>query len=121
MTKTLSAQLCEICGLEYIKPKVVIDNSKCPNVDIKDFYLDFEKPENFVKLLELPITGISLGKYIISYCLPLGSNFTRGEILHSLINHIKNFVSINKDQPYLKMNVDNIKQSIRDYDGWVWG
>lgn len=114
MTKTLSEQLCEIVGLEYEKR---IGQGQC-KIIVK---LDFEKPENFVKLLELPITGISLGKYIISYCLPLGSNFTRGEILHSLINHIKNFVSINKDQPYLKMNVDNIKQSIRDYDSWVWG
>ncbi len=46
MTKTLSEELCEICG---IKPKIIQDN--------EDYHIealpDFTKPENFVKLLEI--------------------------------------------------------------------
>ena len=67
----LSQQLCEICGLKYCKEKVVINNGQCPNVDIKPFYLNFEKLENFVRLFSLITTRkdftYSTGLYYMSY------------------------------------------------------
>ena len=62
-TKDLSRELCEICG---IKP--IIRCATCPYFDIDasgcmyplteecyEQYPDFERPKNFVKLLELKI------------------------------------------------------------------
>lgn len=67
----LSKELCEICGLKYCKEKVVINEGQCPNVDIKPFYLNFEQPESYKRLLEIFINNghfITLSKdcYAIS-------------------------------------------------------
>lgn len=57
MTKDLSRQLCELCGIEY--EKTITDDPEA-FVPYK-LTLDFTKPENFVRLfnLTLPIRGIS--------------------------------------------------------------
>lgn len=50
----LSKELCEICGIE---PKIIEDyNSNEYNI-----YPNFEQPENFVKLMELKVKGLSGG------------------------------------------------------------
>lgn len=48
MTKNLSQQLCELCGIEYEKPV-------CNDEEFCDYRakLSFEKPENFIRLLEI--------------------------------------------------------------------
>ena len=78
MNNNLSKQLCEICGLKYCKEKVVINEGQCPNVDIKPFYLNFEQPENFVRLLEVLSNymydddrGISISKNYVSLGDPI--------------------------------------------------
>lgn len=61
MTKELSKQLCELCGVE---PKKVEKRCKECNLNMeecgcfdcyKEIYPDFTKPENFVRLFELKV------------------------------------------------------------------
>lgn len=144
--KTLSEQLCELCG---IKPKYKCRNvpclnfigntgfcnisekrcnpSECKNEYEPDtthkfwkkgeaYYPDFKNPENFVKLLELksgdcrPRIGV-----LIRNAYFLGTDFTRVECLKILIKIL--CYPNNQGSQVL----DELKQSIRDYDDWVWG
>lgn len=62
----LSEELCEICGIEPKLPCKRCGASKfalgqCAEVKCKAVYPDFEKPENFVKLMELKVEGLSGG------------------------------------------------------------
>ena len=78
-------------------------------IKIQTKRLDFEQPENFVKLLELKTEDYGTILDIISTDYSLS---TRIDFLQCL---------------YLRLatnaysDIDQIKQSIRDYDGWVWG
>ena len=60
MTKDLSRQLCELCGIEpkWIKYKVETTDG-CINFGLKLEYPDFTKPENFVKLEEIMLTELA--------------------------------------------------------------
>ena len=51
----LSKELCEICGIEpkWIKYETETTDG-CINLGSKKVYPDFEQPENFVRLLNLP-------------------------------------------------------------------
>lgn len=52
MTKNLSKQLCELCGIEYEKHEpVAATDGVIQAYSTKK--LDFTKPENFVRLLEI--------------------------------------------------------------------
>ena len=52
MSKDLSKQLCELCGIEYEKHEPVVEiDSSISKYQIKT--LDFIKPENFVRLLKI--------------------------------------------------------------------
>lgn len=91
MNKTLSEQLCEIVGLPYYKTEVRVSEI-LPNKK-KKIYLDFEQPENFVKLWKII------------------NNQTKQELIQRLISRLRTESG---------WYTDGIKQSIRDYDGWVW-
>lgn len=114
--KTLSEQLCELCG---IKPKLNVAKSYKEKQNIKDIYPDFENPENFVKLLELEIRlpwynePSILAHFLNYYCCNLGSR-------KNFLNDVIDFIS-DKDECYPVEEINIIKQAIRDYDGWVWG
>lgn len=108
MSENLSKQLCEICGLKYCKEKVVINEGQCPNVDIKPFYLNFEQPENFVRLfnLTLPIRGIpSIAEFVTFEYLTITDS---KDFLEKLIKSIQ--------EPYTE---DEVIKSIREAE-WVY-
>ena len=52
MSNDLSRQLCELCGIEYEKQEPVAATDGLVQAYAKT-KLDFTKPENFVKLLEI--------------------------------------------------------------------
>lgn len=109
MTKTLSEQLCEIVGLSY--SKTVGEMCEILPNKSRRIFLDFEQPENFVKLIELPLKN-AVAKTLGNYLWWQDFEFiTRISILVYLIRKLGIDTEINKQ----------IKQSIRDYDGWVWG
>lgn len=99
MTKTLSEQLCEIVGLEY-KKKYSYFVKKYPDREYSEAIikevegvLNFEQPENFVKLWEIINTQ------------------SKQELIQRLIMRLR---------VESGWYTDGIKQSIHDYDGWVW-
>ena len=92
MSNDLSKQLCELCGIEYEKHEpVAATDGVIQAYSTKK--LDFTKPENFVRLLEL-ITSQ-----------------TREQNLKTMLNHLK--VNL---YPY----TEQTKQSIREAE-WVYG
>ncbi len=93
MTKDLSRQLCELCGIEgkWIEYETETTDG-CINLGSKLVYPDFTKPENFVKLLGL-IT-----------------KQTKEQNLETMLNHLK--VNLH---PY----TEQTKQSIREAE-WVY-
>lgn len=132
MAKTLSEQLCEIVG---ITPKRVekrcseceMNMEECGCYDcFKDIYPDFEQPENFVKLLEIVNNKASVsfchnGSYFgcsIHYFFENIFEANEGTIQHNFLNTLLKQDLRNPCKPKL---LEQIKQSIRDYDGWVWG
>lgn len=103
--KTLSQQLCELCG---IRPKcincgqTVSNENPCKMPCDKQKYIDFENPENFVQLLELKYEkSNTIFSYVISRYNKI---FNRQDFLWLLINVLNN----------------EIKQSIHNYVGWTW-
>lgn len=150
--KTLSQQICELCGMKsrkiccsydgtcdncyssneiklqqkernyigdfaFCKYDTAWQQEKCRNFRLKkEVYPDFENPENFVKLLELKTGDLNprIG-VLIHNAYFLGTDFTRVECLKILIKIL--CYPANQGSQVL----DELKQSIRDYDGWVWG
>ena len=112
----LSRQLCEICGLKYCKEKVVINNGQTPNVDIKPFYLDFEQPENFVKLGELKLNyeNYTTIFYLVNY-LSDNSWCTKKEFLKYLLSILSN---TNTYEFYIQLQ-EKTKQAIRKEE-WIY-
>lgn len=90
MKKTLSEQICKICELEKI---VVKHNPHTKKTTYTSLILDFEQPDNFIKLYEIM------------------SEQTKEEILSRIVNRL-----LVESGDY----INNKKQSIRDYDGWIW-
>lgn len=109
----LSKQLCKLCGLKYCKEKVVINNGQTPNVDIKPFYLDFEQPENFVKLMELRVDGLSGGT------LTLMGILNKEYWLSDRQDYIK-FLYKYYIPALTPLWQDELKQAIRETE-WVYG
>ena len=124
MSKDLSKQLCEICGLKYCKEKVVINEGQCPNVNIKPFYLNFEQPENFVRLLEIVSKKSSIsfchnGIYFgcsIHYFITNIFEADMGTIPHNFLNTLLKQHLSNPCKPEL---LEQLKQSIREAE-WVY-
>ena len=57
MTKKLSKQLCELCGMKGVWIKYTTETTDgCVNLGSKLTYPDFGKPENFVKLFKIIVT-----------------------------------------------------------------
>lgn len=126
--KTLSQQICELCGM---KPKE-INKHNCPDVNCVTFsddkyceicwrrYPDFENPKNFVKLLELDISNKTTPATLWGYFCDKNKSLSlnREEFLQMLRIHLKREKFKFKCQEMIQANV---KQSIRDYDDWVWG
>ena len=109
----LSNELCDICGLKYCKEKVVINNGQTPNVDIKPFYLDFEQPENFVKLFNTPIPNpyITISGFVTHYALSI---WVTHDFLKRLVQLLKN-----KPPDFTEREIMLIKQAIKERE-WVY-
>ena len=116
----LSKELCEICGIE---PK--LDGSN-PALSVQPVYPDFERPENFVRLLNLPTeTIIKNGQTIpakniwwivnmdAKNCKALAPYYFENLLIH-LIVILENKYKIHSDE-----FVNSIKQSIRETE-WVY-
>lgn len=109
--KSLSQQICELCGIEYekLEPDYRVQDD---NGDICEYYsykLDFKTPENFVKLYELKIDeDNTLGWFLT---LTYENIYTREDFLDALIDYLTTTDDL----------FERVKQAIRDYDGWVWG
>ncbi len=133
-TKTLSQQICELCGIKprRVKPLLceikgykhltcefcVEEAGKCKTE--KKVYPDFENPENFVRLLELETEP----NQATVWCLV--NTQARHFYKHTTYSR-KTFLSLlkvileNDPKTTSDEQIELIKQSIRDYDGWVWG
>ena len=111
----LSKELCEICGMPYIKTEDncrVYDNEGelCEQYVYK---LNFEQPENFVKLMELRVDGLSGGTL-------------------TLMGILNNEYWLSDRQDYIEflykyyipaltpLRQDELKQKIRETE-WVYG
>lgn len=119
MTKTLSEQLCEIVGLPYEK-KIYFRNPGIEEVLYKCTYLDFEQPKNFVKLLELEIKP---SKSLLWWCINKNSIDNKQTPPYYRLTFLIKLKFLLEDpfKLYHPKTIEQIKQSIRDYDGWVWG
>lgn len=106
MTKTLSEQLCEIVGLDYEK-----------HFGVGYRKLNFEQPDNFVKLWELKIKHPDT-KELLSLNAYLKFDNRQSFLLSLLLKF--QLWSSDFASEYQKQWLQTVKQSIRDYDGWVW-
>lgn len=101
MTKELSKQICEICG---INPETYID------FELNEFevYPDFTEPENFVKLLELKIlNGCSLWAFLSLKDAFVDKRTTFLNLLCSILSgEVKKILDEN--------TINSIKQAIRE-------
>ena len=117
----LSKVLCEICGIE---PK--LDGSN-PALSVQPVYPDFERPENFVRLLNLPTeTIIKNGQTIpakniwwivnmdAKNCEALAPYYFEDLLTHLIV------VLENENKIYSDEFVNRIKQAIRETE-WVYG
>ncbi len=83
------------------------------------YYPDFENPENFVKLLELEISSKTTFGTLWGYFCDKNKSLSldRKQFLQMLRIYLK------KEKFHFQAQTivhSRIKQSIRDYDGWVW-
>lgn len=127
MTKKLSKQLCELCG---IGPKcvncgqTVSSENPCPKPCNRQKYPDFGQPENFVKLLEIVSRRSSVsfchnGSYFgcsIHYYFKDIFEANEGTIQHNFLNTLLKQDLRNPCKPKL---LEQIKQSIREAK-WVY-
>lgn len=102
MSNDLSRQLCELCGIEY--EKTITDDPEA-FVPYK-LTLDFTKPENFVRLLELKPYGARTIFYIVTKTV--------------VAQHLTGVYNRNDFIFCLKSCLDeSIKQAIREAE-WVY-
>lgn len=104
MTKELSKQICEICGIPFEKSV----NLGWTYPKYKYSYLDFSEAENFVKLLELKIlNGCSLWAFLSLKDAFVDKRTTFLNLLCSILSgEVKNFLDEN--------TINSIKQAIRE-------
>lgn len=135
----LSKELCEICG---IKPQEVkycfwecknpelenkpCNNTECPYYRDNKYYINFKKPENFIKLLNLPTeTIIKNGQTIpakniwwivnmdAKNCEALAPYYFEDLLTHLIV------ILENENKIYSDEFVNRIKQAIRETE-WVY-
>lgn len=101
--------------------KKIYDEHGYDFIKIQTKKLNFEQPENFVKLFNLQVEQVednqtkpTVSGFISDYHW---FNDTNG-FLEMLISELKENDEYNTIENQWR---DSIKQSIRDYDGWVWG
>ena len=133
MTKELSKQLCELCGLP--SEKEVIDPKQKQLADHGDpgfstpslikVTLDFTKPENTLKLIEIlskfmddEDTGISIRQNIVCLGEPIGLRTDNSERKLDFKQKILKLLLDGFDFGFEKD--DELKQSIREAE-WVYG
>lgn len=106
MTNDLSRQLCELCGIEY--EKTITDDPEA-FVPYK-LTLDFTKPENFVRLFDLPI--VNNGTRTVGY-------FVVYEFTMKTIKEFIECLLIKLERTQFSITKE-VKQSIREAE-WVYG
>lgn len=113
MIKTLNEQLCEIVELPYYKTEV----RACEILPIKKrkIYLDFEQPENFVKLFNLELAKNQGVRQTLATLIT-----KKFELTVDSRHFISQVMRLIQYALYYQVDAELIKQSIRDYDGWVW-
>lgn len=132
--KSLSQQICELCGIEAKRVKPLLCELKgyqhltCEYCPLKSdecktkpkVYPDFENPENFVKLLELDISNKTTPATLWGYLCDKNKSLSLNskQFLEMLAIYLKKEKFHFQCQAIVR---SKIKQSIRDYDGWVWG
>ena len=109
MTKDINALLCKLCG---IKPcyGIYVDYGDLGNLK-PEFYPDFTKPENFVKLLEIIHNNTNIGAFLICdlcHGCPFTEDFLR--VLNKFLTG---------KMEYSKGFINEIKRSIREAE-WVY-
>lgn len=106
MTKELSKQLCELCGIEgkWIEYETETTDG-CINLGSKLVYPDFTKPENFVRLLKI---GLDIFKEFRLERHSMSMEPEEKLITDCLIRTSDDFYPVNK-----------LKQSIREAE-WVY-
>ena len=118
----LSKELCEICGIGYIIkckhgeqfPQNCDCNYSCEECSAhQKIYPDFNKPENFVKLMELRVDGLSGGT------LTLMGILNKEYWLSDRQDYIK-FLYKYYIPALTPLWQDELKQAIRETE-WVYG
>lgn len=116
MKKNLSQQICELCNIPY-KKKYSYFVAKYPDRKNSEgvskevdgvLKLNFESPENFVKLLELKLKHSSF--IIDTFNYPKDKTF----VATALVDILSGITAY-------KVQEQKFIQAIHDYDGWVWG
>ena len=102
----LSKELCEVCG---INPEIIEDYDS----NEYEIYPDFEQPENFVKLMELRVDGLSGGT------LTLMGILNKEYWLSDRQDYIK-FLYKYYIPALTPLWQDELKQAIRETE-WVYG
>ena len=117
----LSKVLCEICGIE---PK--LDGSN-PALSVQPVYPDFERPENFVRLLNLPTeiikkNGQEFSAKSIWWIVNIDSKDYNALAPYYFDDLLIRLIVIleNKNKKYSSEFLCKIKQSIREAE-WVYG
>lgn len=112
MTKELSKQLCELCGIEgkWIEYETETTDG-CINLGSKLVYPDFTKPENFVRLFELKVKK----EYKETCTVAEWVTYSNIYIFDST-DFLKSLIVIIKSEKY---EIDALKQSIREAE-WVY-
>lgn len=110
MTKDLSIQLCELCGIERKWIKYTTETTDgCVNLGSRLVYPDFTKPENFVRLFDLPI--VNNGTRTVGYFV----------VYEFTMKTIKDFIEcliIKLERTQFSITKE-VKQSIREAE-WVY-
>lgn len=102
----LSKELCKVCG---INPEIIEDYDS----NEYEIYPDFEQPENFVKLMELRVDGLSGGT------LTLMGILNKEYWLSDRQDYIK-FLYKYYIPALTPLWQDELKQAIRETE-WVYG
>lgn len=106
----ISQQLCKICGIEPKRNRVTTQGLS--GIHLPDLYPNFEKPENFIKLLELNIKEYN--KTLVNLATPYFVFNNRKSLLSLIVNSFKN------NTQFARFYFKDIKQAIKSEE-WVYG
>lgn len=106
----ISQQLCEICGIEPKRNRVTTQGLS--GIHLPDLYPNFEKPENFIKLFNLPLNYIGYKTL---------ASFITGKNVY--VDGVKDFLEeLFKEFEYNSeaVSTEQIKQAIKSEE-WIYG